>query len=276
MTEPTGDITPFRFDAHDVRVVMIDGEPWWVLNDVCAAIEIEAPHRAASRLDADDLRTTQATDSLGREQQTTIINESGLYDLIFVSRKTAAKRFKRWVTKEVLPEIRRTGTYGMVEIDLPTALERYAKALREKDAASARAIEAESYATELQPKAVEWDRYMDSDGLCDLGGLAQALGGGRTRLCQRLRELGMLVSDVASQRGGVRPTQRYVELGWFEVKVEDTLVGPKYVAYATPKGVSGVFRQIVKHGVGERRWGALPTEDELFRKISFSKDPTQE
>lgn len=265
----SGDLTPYQFENHEVRVFMIDGNPWWVLNDVCTAIGIVNPRNAVTRLEDDDVRDMDTIDSMGRHQRVNIINESGLYDLIFVSRKTEAKRFKRWVTKEVLPEIRRTGTYGL-EMDLPTALERYAKALREKDAASKRAIAAESYATELQPKAVEYDRYMDADGLCDMGALAQALGGGRTRLMRRLRELGILVSETGSQRGGVRPMQRFQDIGWFEVKMEPTNVGPVYVTYATPRGVSGIFRALVKHGVGEYRWGAMPTEDELM-KLVFPK-----
>jgi anti-repressor protein len=124
----------------------------------------------------------------------------------------------------------------------------------------------------LQPKAIEYDRYMSCDGLCDLGALAQALGGGRTRLVARLRELQILVSQAASQRGGTRPMQTYIEKGWLEVKIEETNVGPVAVAYATPKGVSGIFRALVRSGVGERRWGALPTEAELFDRITFTTD----
>ena len=154
-----------------------------------------------------------------------------------------------------------------IEMDLPTALERYAASLRETQAAVQRAQLAETYVNELQPKAAEWDLYMDSDGLCDLGALAQALGGGRTRLVRRLRELGILVSEVGSQRGGTRPMQRYAEVAWFEVKMEPTNVGPVPVSYATSKGVSGVLRALVKYGVGEHRWGPLPTEEELFKLV---------
>lgn len=210
-------------------------------------------------------------DDLGRLQATSIVNESGLYDLVFVSRKPAAKEFKRKVTTEILPEIRRSGVY-LGSMTLQDALRKYADALDEKDKASARAIAAESYANEMRPMAVEWKTFMDCDGLCDLGALAQALGGGRQRLVDRLRELKILVSKVASQ-GGTRPMQPYSEHegGWFVVRMEATNVGPVSVAYATPKGVSQVFRMLVKHGLGERRWGALPTEEELFQRITFTK-----
>lgn len=245
------------------------------MNDVCAAIEISAPHRAATRLDSQDLRSTQVQDSAGRVRETTVVNESGLYDLIFVSRKPAAKEFKRKVTGEILPEIRKTGMY-LGQIDLPTALERYAAALREKDAASKRAIEAETKIEELRPIEAEWRTYMDSTGLCDLGALAQALGGGRQRLINRLRELGVLVSRDASQ-GGTRPMQPYSEQerGWFAVRIETTNIGPVSVCYATPKGVSETLRALVKHGVGEHRWGSLPTEEELFARVAFKDDPGQ-
>lgn len=89
---------------------MQNGEPWWVLADVCKVLEIAQPHHAASRLD-DDEKDRAIVTTLGGSQEMTIINESGLYSLILTSRKPAAKRFKKWVTSEVLPAIRKTGGY---------------------------------------------------------------------------------------------------------------------------------------------------------------------
>lgn len=265
-----GELTPFEFKGHSIRIEMIDGEPWFVLNDVCAAIEIAAPHRAATRLDSEDLRTAQVLSPQGTRQETTVVSEAGLYDLIFVSRKPAAKEFKRKVTTEILPEIRRSGVY-LGTMTLQDALRKYADSLDEKDRATREAIAAKAYADELRAPATEWQAYMNCEGLCDMGALAQALGGGRQRLVDRLRELGVLVSRAASQ-GGVRPMQPYSEHegGWFVVRMEPTNVGPVSVAYATPKGVSEVFRSLIKYGVGDRRWGALPTEEELFQRITFT------
>lgn len=264
------ELVPFDFHEHRIRIVMIESEPWFVLNDVCAAIEIQNSRNAAQRLESGDVRTADIPDDQGVLQKTNVVNESGLYDLIFVSRKPAAKEFKRKVTTEILPEIRRSGVY-LGGITLQDALRRYADALDEKDKASQRAIAAEAYANELRPQALEWQAYMDSDGTCDLGALAQALGGGRQRLVDRLRELAILVSKGASQ-GGIRPMQQYSEheAGWFKVRMEATNVGPVHVSYATPKGVSGVYRALIKHGIGERRWGALPSEEELFKRVSFA------
>ncbi|PAT41325.1 BRO-N domain-containing protein [Vandammella animalimorsus] len=106
-------IIPFQFEAHAVRVQVDElGQPWFNANDVCTALEFSNPHKAvADHVDADDLTKREVIDSLGRKQRANFINESGLYALILGSTKEAAKRFKRWVTSEVLPAIRKTGSY---------------------------------------------------------------------------------------------------------------------------------------------------------------------
>lgn len=101
----------FSFNSLDVRVVDRDGEPWFVAADVCAALTIEKHRDAVSRLD-DDERGSVVVDTLGGRQEVTAINESGLYSLTLTSRKPEAKKFKKWVTSEVLPQIRKTGSYG--------------------------------------------------------------------------------------------------------------------------------------------------------------------
>ncbi len=105
----------FQFEGTDVRTLRIMGAIWFVLVDICKVLELSNPTRAASRLD-DDEKTT-LTNSEGQAgkgpQEYTIINESGLYSLVLTSRKSAAKRFKKWVTAEVLPTLRATGRYEM-------------------------------------------------------------------------------------------------------------------------------------------------------------------
>lgn len=97
----------------DVRTIMIDGEPWFVGKDVANALGYSRERDAISNhVDKDDAVKHGVTDSMGREQQTTIINESGLYSLIFGSKLDTAKKFKRWVTSEVLPSLRKNGSYG--------------------------------------------------------------------------------------------------------------------------------------------------------------------
>ena len=94
----------------NVRVVQVDGEPWFVAADVCRALEISNSRDAVARLD-DDEKGVGSTDTLGGRQGMQIINEPGLYTLVLGSRKPEAKAFKRWVTHEVLPSIRKHGSY---------------------------------------------------------------------------------------------------------------------------------------------------------------------
>lgn len=98
----------FRYEGKQVRTVEKDGETWWVLKDVCEVLQIKNPTDVWKRLDEDE----RARFNLGRQGEGTIINESGLYHVILRSDKPQAKPFRRWVTKEVLPEIRRKGSYG--------------------------------------------------------------------------------------------------------------------------------------------------------------------
>ena len=105
------EMTILNYDGNNVRMIEKDGEPWWVLKDVCAVLDISHITDTAKRLDEDEVGQTEVIDRLGRNQATTIVNESGLYAVILRSDKPQAKPFRKWVTSEVLPSIRRTGRY---------------------------------------------------------------------------------------------------------------------------------------------------------------------
>lgn len=110
-------VIPFSFEGTEVRVLDRDGEPWWVLTDVCKVLGIaNAPH-AAARLDDDEKATVAIGDSGNLNADRTIINESGLWSLVLTSRKPAAKRFKKWITGEVIPSIRKSGGYMVAASD---------------------------------------------------------------------------------------------------------------------------------------------------------------
>jgi prophage antirepressor-like protein len=101
----------FLYDGNQLRTYVKDGEPWFLASDVCDVLEIKNSRDAVSRLDDDEKDAVGIPDTIGRIQNSTIVNESGLYSLIFTSRKEEAKKFKKWVTNEVLPSIRKTGQY---------------------------------------------------------------------------------------------------------------------------------------------------------------------
>lgn len=102
------DITIFNHLGNNIRVTTNkQGEPLFVLKDICDALDLKNISDVASRLDEDGVSTTEVTDNLGRKQKTNAVTEAGLYEVIFMSRKPEAKAFRRWVTSEVLPSIRK-------------------------------------------------------------------------------------------------------------------------------------------------------------------------
>jgi prophage antirepressor-like protein len=104
-------IIPFEFESHALRVNLdAAGQPWFVAADVCAALDLPDTHKAIARLD-DDEKGRNSIPTPGGQQDMSVVNESGLYNLVLGSRKPEAKRFKRWITHEVLPSIRKTGSY---------------------------------------------------------------------------------------------------------------------------------------------------------------------
>lgn len=114
-------LVPFSFEQHAVRTVERDGQVWFIAADVCAVLSIKNPRDSVRHLD-DDEKGVVSTDTLGGQQQMTIVNESGLYALVLRSRKPEARRFAKWVTAEVLPAIRKTGSYTAPAKRQPKAL----------------------------------------------------------------------------------------------------------------------------------------------------------
>ena len=111
----------YQFDEEPVRVVMIAGDPWFVANDLARVLEIRNARDAMSRLD-DDERGIHIVNSLGGHQEMNVVSESGMYTLVLGSRKPEAKRFRKWVTSEVLPSLRRTGKYQLHDHEPPPAV----------------------------------------------------------------------------------------------------------------------------------------------------------
>jgi prophage antirepressor-like protein len=112
-------LIPFQFEDRQIRVLVIDGDPWWVAFEICSILGISNGRDAVSRLDDDEKTSVAITDSLINQgfssnapgTKITLINEPGMYSLVMTSRKPEAKTFKRWVTHDVIPSIRKTGRY---------------------------------------------------------------------------------------------------------------------------------------------------------------------
>ena len=163
-------LTPFVFEGREVRIVHSDAGPMFVHSDVCRVLEISNTGNAAARLD-DDEKGVHTMDTLGGWQDVTVINESGLYSLILTSRKPAAKRFKKWVTSEVLPSIRRDGGYMVAAPDeTPEAL-----ALRAIQVLQATVDRQRAALAIAAPKADALDRIASADGALSITEAAKAL-----------------------------------------------------------------------------------------------------
>lgn len=161
------ELSIFRYDGADVRTVMVDGQPWFVLADVARVLGLTNPTAAMGSIDVDDLSTTEVIDSMGRKQRANIMNESGLYSLVFQSRKPGAKDFKRWVTSEVLPAIRETGTYSAAPALSEDEIVRQALAITAR-----RVQQLETRVAELEPVAAHAETFRQAEGLRTVGDVA--------------------------------------------------------------------------------------------------------
>lgn len=147
----------FPVTGQSVRSFVFNGEPWFVAADVAAALELGNPRQAVASLDEDEVRLVPVTtnDGSDRTLPTNIVSEPGLYSLILRSRKPQAKAFKRWITHDVIPAIRKTGGYGVA--NTPVLPQSYADALRELASTVEAKERAEAHAAELEPAAHAWD-----------------------------------------------------------------------------------------------------------------------
>ena len=188
-----------------IRTVIIENESWFVGKDVAEVLGYTNPSKALSdHVDTEDKLNNETLLSLG-QRGGWLINESGLYSLILSSKLPTAKKFKRWVTSEVLPAIRKTGSYNLPDFSNPAEAARaWAKEYEEKQKALAQV-------TEMKPKAEFYDDVTGSTDTIDIGSVAKVLNipnMGRNKLFSFLRE-----KKVLNKRN--EPYQEYVDKGYF-------------------------------------------------------------
>lgn len=234
----------FHYNENQVRTVVQDGEPWFVLKDVCEVLGLGTAAKVAERLDADE-KGMNEIHTPGGMQSVTIINESGLYNVILRSNKPQAKPFRKWVTAEVLPSIRKTGGYiqGQETLSpeelMAKALLMAQKTLKEREA---RVSELTVDLEIARPKAEYFDQIVERNLLTSLRETAQELGIKERVLIQFLLDKKYLYRD---KRGKLMP---YAEKnnGWFEVKecVNERTQWSGTQTLVTPKGREH-FRQLM-------------------------------
>lgn len=234
-----------------IRTLTIDGEPWFVAVDVCRALEIGNPTDAMRRLDADD-RTLVSIEGASNGLPVNAVNEPGLYTLILGSRKPEAKAFKRWITHEVIPAIRKHGVYITDEklklfAEHPELLDALMKSLY---AAHAENLRHRAERQTLLPKADYYDAFMDADGCTNLRTTAKELNVPERWFARFLQQTGFLYRSPA---GNLMPYAIPRNRGLFRVR--DYVRNGHSGAYTliTPMGKS-LFRELLRCGE------ALPTD----------------
>ena len=225
-----------------VRTLNLNGEPWFVAADVCSVLDLSNPTIAVSRLDEDE----RAKFNLGRQGDATIVNEPGLYTLVLGSRKPEAKAFKRWITHEVIPAIRKHGVYITDEklklfAEHPELLDALMKSLY---ATHAENLRHRAERQTLLPKADYYDAFMDADGCTNLRTTAKELNVPERWFARFLQQTGFLYRSPA---GNLMPYAIPRNRGLFRVR--DYVRNGHGGAYTliTPMGKS-LFRELLRCG----------------------------
>jgi anti-repressor protein len=285
-TDETNEIQTFFYDKRGLRTVWINGELWWVLKDVCELLGLSNPTAVADRLDADE----RSKSNLGRQGEAIIINESGLYKVILRSDKPEAKKFMNWLTREVLPSIRKHGGYLTKEkaeefMNDPDAWITFFTALKEEKAKN-RHLQAEKerllIINESLQEQIEKDRpkvllantiaYSD-DTVVTVGELAKILKTngvetGQNRLFEQLRKDGFIIKRSLTGRNV--PTQESVRRGLFTfnkiVNIQDN--GTVMISYA-PKVTAKGQEYFINYFLEEQKKEKPLTSDSAQGALNF-------
>lgn len=217
-----GDIIPFKYGSKQLRAITINDDPWFITKDACDILSIGNSRDAISRLDSDE-KGVATIDTLGGPQEMSIVSEPGLYSLILGSKKPEARPFKRWVTHEVIPTIRKHGAYMTPEtiertLTDPDFIIRLATELKEERA------QKEALAAQIKSDAPKVNFANSVAGsvnsilIRDLAKLLAQNGHdiGEKRLFQWMRNNGYLISKFGRDYNS--PTQKSMDLGLMEVK----------------------------------------------------------
>lgn len=248
------EITKWTFGESEVRTIEQNGEPWWVLADVCKILEMTSPHKVADRIDEDEKGRTSIP-THGGNQEMTIINESGLYSVILRSDKPQAKPFRKWVTGEVLPTIRRHGMYATDELlnnpDIAIAAFTALKEERERrmELETTVAVQTQQI-QELTPKACYYDVVLNCPDLISTSKIAKDYGKSAIWLNRYLHDKG-----VQYKQGDIWLLyQKYAQQGYTSTKThnyngDDGMQHSKVHTYWTQKGRLFIYDLLKNDGI---------------------------
>lgn len=231
-------VSIFNFGEREIRTILIDGEPWFVASDISSALDFRDNYNALRSVDECD-KDTHIVSTLGGDQNVTIINEAGMYSLILKSRKEEAKVFKNWVTHDVLPSIRKTGSYAP---EPKSDLVKLAEAFLISDKIRK---EQEQLLIEQKPKVEAYETFLTTDDTVDIKSFANTTFK-ELKLGQKLMFKTLRNRNYITQKN--LPFQRYLSQGLFKVKqVIYDYKGEKRIypqVRVTPKGQEYLLRKL--------------------------------
>jgi prophage antirepressor-like protein len=206
----------FTYADQPVRVVIVDGEPWFVLADLCKVLAIANPSNVAARLDQDGINTLRLAEGIRGNPNVTVVNEPNMYEVVIRSDKPEAVAFRRWITGEVLPAIRKTGGYSTAPALTEDEIVHQALAITAR-----RVEELTERVAELEPKAEVADRILNAEGDLSVRDTAQALTRagvkvGQNRLFAALEKHYRWISRSPGD-GRYRVKQAAIEAGYMSV-----------------------------------------------------------
>lgn len=228
----------------EIRTAGTADEPLFCLVDICYAVGIVNSRNVKARLDEDDVHQMDITDNLGRTQQATFVNEAGLYDVILRSDSKNAKPFRKWVTSEVLPSIRKTGAYTVNNMSRKELAMLVIKAEEEKEALLLENKIQSEKLEEQKPKVVFADAIVGSKSSCLIGELAKIITQSGFEIGQNRLFAWMRANHYLGTVGEYYniPCQKYLEMGLFELKKNVHSQNGNMVTTITPK-VTGKGQQ---------------------------------
>ena len=236
------DLTIFNKENFKVRTVIIDDVIWFVAKDICDCLELEQVSKAVSTLDKDEVTIITLTDSLNRSQPTNIISESGLYSLILRSRKPEAVAFKSWITKEVIPSIRKTGSYSVKTLDLIEMAKQQIKISEELIR-----VETERQLLENKVNTIEptYYNFLSSKNCLTMNQVAkQLVDCGQNVLFKFLRDRDILFDNKDKPNYNL-PKQNYIDNGYFKTRTvpikRSKGIDNKPQTLVTPKGMQFIL-----------------------------------
>jgi len=253
------ELQTFSFETQEVRTVIKNNEPWFVGKDVADILEYSRSDNAIRRHVDDEDKLTHRISASGQLRNMTIVNESGLYALIFGSKLPKAKEFKRWVTSEVLPSIRKHGTYMTAEtiekaLTDPDTIIQLATTLKEE---REQRLIAEQRANELQPKATYYDLVLQNKSLISVTKIAKDYGKSAMWLNKKLHDLGIqykqggtwLLYQNHADKGYTQSTTHVIDEGKSRMFTKWTQKGRLFI-YETLKD-EGILPLIEQEGLKE-------------------------